>query len=43
MESDKCDQEVFDNGVSLGVFAMSKQEAEAFCEARTRDTDVKHD
>jgi hypothetical protein len=43
MSTEKCDQEVFDRGKSMGLFAMSKQEAEDYCAAETKRTGYKHD
>lgn len=43
MESNKCDEDVFKNGTSLGIFDMSKSEAEKFCADKTKETGIKHD
>lgn len=39
----KCDQEVFDKGISLGLFDMSRAEAEAYVKKLTDETGNKHD
>lgn len=38
-----CDEDVFKNGISLGMFDMPKEQAEAMCIALTKDTGIKHD
>lgn len=43
MSTEKCDEDVFKNGVSLGFFDMTKQEAEAYCVEQTKITGSKHD
>lgn len=41
--SDKCDQEVFELGTSLGFRDMTKEEADQYCENQTKETGCKHD
>lgn len=41
--TDECNDEVFKNGVSLGVFVMSKAEAEEYCISATQRTGYLHD
>lgn len=41
--ADICNQEVFDHGVSLGFFDMSKADANAMCERLTEETGRQHD
>ncbi len=43
MSEEKCDQEVFDYGISMGIFDMSKEDAEKYCEDQTAETGIKHD
>ena len=38
-----CNQEVFEKGVSLGLFDMPKEEAEAMCMKLTEKTGRLHD
>lgn len=40
---DKCSDDVYRNGISLGVFAMSKDEAEEYCKTETKRTGRLHD
>lgn len=40
---DKCNADVFTHGVSMGVFGMTKQQAEAYCKAETARTGRLHD
>ena len=39
----QCDTEVFKHGVSLGMFEMSKEDAEKYCLKQTQATGRKHD
>lgn len=41
--TDECNNEVFKNGVSLGLFVMSKAEAEDYCISETKRTGCLHD
>lgn len=41
--ADHCDDDIFKNGISLGLFDMKKEEAETYCRVQTQVTDVKHD
>ena len=43
MSSEKCDNDVFNNGISLGFFDMSKQEAEQFCIDKSKETGDQYD
>lgn len=43
MDPNKCDNEVYTKGVSVGLFAMSKQQAEEYCAQKTKLTGLKHD
>lgn len=43
MSEEKCDDEVFKNGISLGLFEMTKRQAEDHCKAETERTGHKHD
>lgn len=43
MNSEKCDPEVFEKGTSLGLFEMTKDEAEKYCRDATKRTGKKHD
>lgn len=43
MSEETCDENIFKNGISLGLFDISKQEAEAFCKQETERTGIKHD
>lgn len=43
MSTEKCDADVYEHGVSLGFFDMSKQEAEEHCASETKRTGRKHD
>jgi hypothetical protein len=43
MSNTECDLEVYKNGISVGLFDMPKEEAEAMCEQLTKDTGRKHD
>lgn len=38
-----CNEDVYSNGISLGLFEMSKKEAEEFCIAETKRTGNLHD
>lgn len=38
-----CDKEVFEKGESLGLFNMTKEEAEAHCKTETERTGRLHD
>lgn len=39
----QCDEDVFKNGVSLGFFDMTKEQAEQYCKSETLRTGRKHD
>ncbi|MGI4260869.1 hypothetical protein ACR2VJ_27685 [Klebsiella pneumoniae] len=41
--SNKCDDDVFNNGVSLGLYDMPREQAEALCITETERTGRKHD
>ena len=41
--TDKCDDEVYKNGTSLGLFNMTKAEAEEYCKKQTEEKGYKHD
>lgn len=43
MNSNACADDVFEHGTSMGLFAMSKDEAEQYCKAETKRTGYKHD
>ena len=43
MSIDKCDQEVFDRGELVGIFAMTKEQAEAYCTQESQKTGCKYD
>lgn len=43
MAIEECNQDVFERGVSLGFFDMSKEEAEALCKSETIRTGCLHD
>ena len=43
MASTTCDKDVYSHGVSLGLFDMKKEKAEALCIAETERTGRKHD
>lgn len=43
MNTEKCDNDVFENGISLGLFDMSKENAELYCRKETERTGRKHD
>lgn len=36
MNSEECDQDVYEHGDSLGLFDMSKDQAEAYCIEQTQ-------
>lgn len=38
MKSDKCNDDVYKNGVSLGLFEMTKVQAEEYCRKETLRT-----
>lgn len=38
-----CDTEVYEKGVSVGLYDMPKEEAEAMCKQLTRQTGYLHD
>lgn len=40
---EKFDMNIFQNGESVGLFNMSKDEAESYCEKLTEETGIKHD
>lgn len=42
-DPEKCSDDVFKHGVSLGFFDMTKQEAEAYCVEQTQKTGRLHD
>lgn len=42
-DPEKCDDDVYKHGVSLGFFDMTKQEAEDYCKEQTAQTGRKHD
>lgn len=35
----QCNSEIYERGVSFGVYDMAKDEADAFCETQTEETD----
>lgn len=41
--TENCNQDVYEDGVTMGVFDMTKQEAEAYCIAETKRTGNFHD
>ena len=43
MSTEQCDRDVYENGTSMGMFAMSKEQAEEYCAAETKRTGYKHD
>lgn len=43
VSSERCDADVYKYGVSLGLFQMTKQEAEDYCVAETKRTGRRHD
>ena len=42
-EQDPCSTDVFKHGVSMGLFDMSKEDAEKYCQNETIRTGHKHD
>lgn len=42
-DPEKCNDEVYKNGISLGFFDMTKQEAEVYCKEQTAKTGHLHD
>jgi hypothetical protein len=42
-DPEKCNNEVYKNGISLGFFDMTKQEAEVYCKEQTAKTGHLHD
>jgi hypothetical protein len=40
---DECAADVYEHGTSMGLFAMTKEEAEQYCKAETNRTGYKHD
>lgn len=42
MTDEECDDNVFKNGSSMGLFAMTKAQAEEYCK-KTERTGYKHD
>lgn len=42
-DPDACDPEVYASGVSLGMYDMTKEEAERYCREATKETGRKHD
>ena len=43
MSDDKCNDDVFKNGASLGLFDMTKEQAEIFCSKESVRCGYKHD
>ena len=43
MSLEKCNDDVFKNGVSLGLFDMTKEQAEEYCLKETIKTGNNHD
>lgn len=43
MSLEKCDKDVFEKGQSLGLFDMTKEQAEQHCLTQTKETGDKHD
>lgn len=43
LSTEKCDQTVFDKGEFIGVFDISKEQAEDLCKHETERTGRKHD
>ena len=43
MNPNSCNEDIFRNGISLGLFDMTKEQAEAYCKAQTETTGVQHD
>lgn len=43
MDPNKCDQEVFEKGISLGFFDMTKEEANRYCIDRAEETGHRYD
>ena len=43
MNSNTCAGDVFEHGTSMGLFVMSKDEAEQYCKDETKRTGYKHD
>ena len=43
MDPDACDDDVYKNGVSLGLFDMPKKDVEDYCKKLTAETGNKHD
>lgn len=41
--TDQCSKDVLEHGESLGLFDMSKDQAEEYCRAETERTGRKHD
>ena len=42
-DPDACDEEIYRNGVSFGLFDMPKGDAEKYCKKLTKETGNKHD
>lgn len=42
-DAEKCNEDVYKHGVSVGLFDMPKKEAEAYCEQETLRTGRLHD
>jgi len=43
MNNEVCDDQVYKHGTSMGLFSMSKTEAEEYCKKETERTGFKHD
>lgn len=43
MATDECDDDVYRHGESMGLYAVSKGEAEALCIRLTKETGRQHD
>ena len=43
MSLEKCDRDVYDNGETVGLFDMTREQAEHYCLMQTKVTDEKHD
>jgi hypothetical protein len=40
MPTEKCDEDVYTYGESVGVYDMKKDEAEAYCQSLTAESDT---
>lgn len=43
MAIDRCDEEVYEHGESVGLFDMPKEDAERFCQEKSKETGDRYD